>query len=284
MIVDLHTHYIDDPEALLPPLRKDMLDCGIDPRAWVHSEEEYLRDTAAADRAIAFGLRAKATGWNVSNASVSAFVRRHPQKYIYFTSIDPLDADAMDQLRHEHIENGSRGLKLAPIYQGLPPLDERYLAMYEYCEREGLPVLLHMGTTFTSGVPIDYTRPFYIDEIACRFPELRLVIAHIAHPWEGEALAVIRRNRHVFADVSALYYRPWQFYNSMMLATEYGCTHKLLFGSDYPATTTGGSVTGVMHANDVIEGSGLPRIPEEILSQVVHSDSLALLGIEGGDA
>jgi hypothetical protein len=35
---------------------------------------------------------------------------------------------------------------------------------------------------------------------------------------EGETIAVIRRHPHVFADLSALYYRPWQFYNSMRLS------------------------------------------------------------------
>lgn len=280
MIVDLHTHYVLDIASLKPRLREDMTNCGIDPAAWVHAEAEYLAATAEANRAVAFGLRAQATGWDIPNASVAEFVRRHSDKYLYFTSIDPLDVDSMDQLKHEHTKNGAKGLKLAPIYQNVHPLDEKYLPMYAYCQRRGLPILFHMGTTFSSGVPIDYARPSYIDEIACRYPELKMVIAHIAHPWESEALAVIRRNRNVYADVSALYYRPWQFYNSMRLAVEYCCAHKLLFGSDFPATTTGGSIKGVMGVNDIIKPAGLPTIPEEILQSIVHADSLALLGIE----
>jgi predicted TIM-barrel fold metal-dependent hydrolase len=197
-------------------------------------------------------------------------------------SVDPTDEDAMEQLRHEHVENGGKGLKLAPIYQGLHPLDPKYLSMYAYCQRHNLPILFHMAATFSSGVPIDYARPSYADEIACRYPDLRLVIAHLAHPWEAEALTVVRRNRNLFADVSALYCRPWQFYNSIRLAVEYGCAHKLLFGSDFPATTTGDSIRGVMNVNEIIKTSGLPSIPEETLQKIIHSDALSLLGIEEG--
>lgn len=280
MIVDMHTHFIDDPDALLPVLRTDMRNCGIDPKNWVHTEAEYLEATAAADRAVVFGLRAKATGWVASNKRVADFVKRHANRYVYFASIDPMEPDAVEQMVYEHHENGCRGIKLAPIYQGLHPMDVRYAPIYDYCQREGLTVLLHMGTTFSSGVPLEYARPTHIDEIACRYPELKLIIGHIAHPWEGETLAVIRRNRNVYADVAALYYRPWQFYNSMRLAVEYGCTHKLLFGSDYPATSTQASIEGVQGVNRVIEGSGLPPVPEEVLQAIIHRDSLTILGIE----
>ena len=39
MIVDMHTHYIDAPQALKPKLRADLKGCGLKPESWVHSEE-----------------------------------------------------------------------------------------------------------------------------------------------------------------------------------------------------------------------------------------------------
>lgn len=279
MIVDTHTHYIDAADALNPELRQDMINCGFDPAGWVHTEQEYLEATRAADRVIAFGLRGSVTGWDVSNERVAQFVKRHSDKYIYFASIDPRDIDAIEQLGHEHRDNGCQGLKLAPIYQGFHPMDPAYLSLYSYAEEHGLTIIFHMGTTFTKSVPIDYTRPMHIDAVACAFPRLKMVIAHMAHPWEGEALAVIRRNKNVYADISALYYRPWQFYNSMRLAVEYGCAHKLIFGSDFPATTTADSINGVLNMNDIVTGTGLTPIPREVLERIVYGDSLAKLGI-----
>lgn len=280
MIVDIHTHYVEDVSALSDKLQEDMRNCKINPLTWVHTEEEYLKATEGADKVIAFGLRAKATGWQISNQTVCDFVKRHKEKYLYFASVDPTDADAIEQLRYEHAYNGAKGVKLAPIYQGLHPLDERYLEIYSYCQKENLPILFHMGTTFTSSVPLEYSKPVHIDEIACKFPDLKMVIAHLAHPWEGETIAVIRRNKNVYADIAALYYRPWQFYNSMRLAVEYGCTHKVLFGSDFPATTTMASIRGVKGVNDVLADSGLKPVPQEITDSIIHADALAALGIK----
>ena len=82
MIVDTHTHYIDAADALNPELRQDMINCGFDPAGWVHTEQEYLEATRAADRVIAFGLRGSVTGWDVSNERVAKFVKRHSDKYI----------------------------------------------------------------------------------------------------------------------------------------------------------------------------------------------------------
>jgi predicted TIM-barrel fold metal-dependent hydrolase len=129
-----------------------------------------------------------------------------------------------------------------------------------------------MAATFSSGVPLDYARPCHMDKAACDFPKLKFILAHLGHPWEAETIAVIRRNENVYADISALYYRPWQFYNSMRLAVEYGCCHKLLFGSDYPATTTKNSIDGLRNINSIIKDSGLPPIPEDVTEAIINRD------------
>jgi predicted TIM-barrel fold metal-dependent hydrolase len=119
-----------------------------------------------------------------------------------------------------------------------------------------------------------------MDQVAVDYPELKMVLAHMGHPWEGETIAVIRRNKNLFADISALYYRPWQFYNSMRLAEEYHTSHKLLFGSDFPFVTTGDSLKGLYNINDVLGQCGLPGISNETIAGIIHRDSLALLGLK----
>jgi predicted TIM-barrel fold metal-dependent hydrolase len=107
-----------------------------------------------------------------------------------------------------------------------------------------------------------------------------MVIAHMGHPWIGETLSLIRKHPQLFADISALYYRPWQFYNALVLAMEYGVLHKLLFGSDYPVTTPASTIEALQKVNDVTRGTGLPRIPEERIEQMIHRDTLGLLGLD----
>jgi predicted TIM-barrel fold metal-dependent hydrolase len=211
---------------------------------------------------------------------VAEHVRRAAQRLVFFASVDPNREGYLDELQRCHAEAGCRGVKLGPIYQGLHPLDRRYYDVYRYCQQHGLPVMIHMATTFSSGVPLDYARPAHMDRVAVEFPELKIVLAHLGHPWEGEAIAAIRKQPNLFADVSALYYRPWQFYNAMRLLVEYGAEGKVLFGSDFPATTTGDSIDGLRDVNAVVAGSGLPTIPEEVIEGIIHRDALGLLGID----
>ena len=276
MITDMHTHLLNFKD-FGDNLREDLTRSGIPHALWTYSEQDYLAATSAADKVIVFGLKARKTGWNVSNEPVADFVARHNGKYIYFASIDPFQDDFMQDLKYNHISLNCKGIKIGPIYQGVHPCDKKYYEIYDYCEKHSLPIITHMATTFSSGVPLDYARPYHMDKVACDFPKLKLVLVHLGHPWEGETIAIIRRNENVYADISALYYRPWQFYNSMRLAVEYNCCHKILFGSDYPATTTANSIAGLRNINNIIKGSGLPEIPEDVIEDIIYRDSLGIL-------
>lgn len=83
----------------------------------------------------------------------------------------------------------------------------------------------------------------------------------------------------MYSDISALYYRPWQFYNSMRLLVEYKADHKVLFGSDFPFTTTADSIEQVRKLNQVTGNSGLPEVPAELIEKIIHRDTLALLNL-----
>ena len=83
----------------------------------------------------------------------------------------------------------------------------------------------------------------------------------------------------MYADISALYYRPWQFYNALVAAMEYGVLDRLLFGSDYPFTTPASTIEALGKVNAMVYGTGLPRIPEAKIEAMINRDSLDLLGI-----
>lgn len=123
------------------------------------------------------------------------------------------------------------------MYAGFMPNARELDDLWRYASQNGLPVLLHTGTTFIDVARLDCTLPRLLDDVATRFPEVRMILAHLGHPYEGETVAVIRKHPNVYADCSALYYRPFQLYHSLMLVQEYGVWDKVLFGSDYPFGT-----------------------------------------------
>lgn len=279
MIVDIHTHVFRPDLDFGPKLLADMKRCKIDPTIWRDLGEKHLESTKAADVAIVFGLQASATDWNIPNDMVAAHVALAPSRLLFFASIDPALPDFMEELEKCHQQDGAVGVKMSPLYQDVHPGDPRCYQIYRYCVKHGLPILFHAGTSFVSGTPLDYSRPVHFDKVAVDFPELRMVLAHLGHPWEGETIAVIRRHANVYADLSALYYRPWQFYNSMQLLVEYRAHEKVLFGSDFPFTTTADSLNGVRNINHILANSGLPSIPKEVTEGIIYRNSLELLGL-----
>lgn len=241
--------------------------------------ERFMADMAAFDKVVVFGLKGRLTGYWVDDEYVAAFVARAPQKLVGFASCDPTQDRHMDELVHAAQDLRLAGVKMGPIYAGFDPRDQRCAPVYEYCQKKGLPIIFHTGTTFNRVAPLGLSRPWLFDEIAIRYPELRLVLAHLGHPFYDECLAVIRKHPHVYADIAALYYRPWQFYNMLVLAQEYRVTHKLLFGTDYPFAAAGPSIEGLRNVNCVAQGTAMPRVSGEVIETILNRDSLSLLGI-----
>lgn len=240
---------------------------------------EFMEEMAPFDRVAVFGLKARRTGYWVPDEYTADFVAQAPQKLVGFASCDPTQPGYMRELGHAIEGLGLRGLKMGPVYAGFDPRDQRCKPVYEYCQAKGIPILFHSGTTFNRDAPIGFSRPWLFDEVAIQYPELRIVLAHLGHPFYDECLAVIRKHPHVYADIAALYYRPWQFYNMMILAQEYQVTHKLLFGTDHPVAKTRESVEGVRNVNHITGNSGLPRVSSEVIEEILARDALGLLGI-----
>jgi hypothetical protein len=120
-----------------------------------------------------------------------------------------------------------------------------------------------------------------LDEIAREFPQLLIVIARLGYPWVHQAVVLLAKHPNVFANVAGLLPHPWLGYSSLLAANEYGVTHKLLFGSDYPFTTVQASIDGLRSLNRLVEGTNLPRLDSQQLEALIHRDSLRLLGLEG---
>jgi predicted TIM-barrel fold metal-dependent hydrolase len=227
---------------------------------------------------IVFGGKARLTGVWIEDEEVAGYVARDPSRTIGFMSLDPTQPGWEGEMREGRERLGLRGIKLLPMYAGFYPQDERLDPLWRYAAEHRLPVLLHTGTTFVSGAPIDCTLPRHLDAVAIRHPEVKMILAHLGHPYEGETVAVIRKHANLFADVSALFYRPWQLFHSLMLVHEYNVWDKLLFGTDFPVTTVAETVAGLRSLCEVRIDRF--RLPAEEVERLIHRDALALLGLE----
>jgi predicted TIM-barrel fold metal-dependent hydrolase len=294
VIVDIHTHVFWYPDHLSDQLVEDALaakrvKAARGGRALLTRTDRHANDakpddhyaaTAAADKVVVFGIRAAAVGFMVPNQVIADYVARDPARLEGWASIDPNDDDCLDQLEHCVSDLGLRGLKVAPVYQHWNPHDTRRWELFRRCAELDLPVMIHQGTTYPTQARLEWGKPLQLERIITEFPDLRMIIAHLGHPWEEDVVSLVRKSPNLYSDVSALHFRPWRFWQAMMTAYEYGVTHKLLFGSDFPNTTTADAIAGVRDVNKVIEATGLPRIPDDVVESIISENWKGFYGID----
>lgn len=275
MITDCHINIWNDEDVLphyttqLVRVREKDVPCKSDAAT-------IIAAIANIDRAIIFALNYPETiGIASDDATTAAAVRSHPDKLIGFAYVDPRRDDALDRLRHAHQDLGLKGVKYGPIYNSVPLSDPRLAPIFAYCEQNDLPLTMHMGTTYTRLYAAELGRPLAVEEVALRHPDLKLIMAHMAHPWFEECIAVIRKQPNVYAEISAIYYRRWQFYNVMTAIEEYQVTDKVFFGSDFPFSTPDEAVRLTRAVRDIGGTGGLPRVSEETVERIIQSDPFA---------
>ena len=277
MLIDVHTHVFPNNNVFFGNFIAEASRMRATPVDLVTRYADYCATAPGVTAAICFGGKAKLAGLWVDDRDVAAYVAQDPARLIGFLSLDPTQPGWEAELEYGHQELGLRGIKLMPMYAGFFPQEGRLNHLWAYAQKHGLPVLLHTGTTFVSQGWIETTLPRHIDVVARRYPEVRIIMAHLGHPYEGECVAVIRKHPHVYADVSALHYRPWQLFHSLMLVQEYGVWNKLLFGTDFPITNVAESLAGLRDLATIQIDRF--RLPAEQIEALIVRDALALLGL-----
>ena len=295
MIVDCHTHIWQSPDQLGPAdlgepsraarakgvrgspggktLRRTIP--AADPDYHWHEQEEAL-----IDKSIVLGFKSRYLKSDIPNHFVAEYVRRAPDRLIGFAGIDPLDPKALDELSMAHDELRLKGVVLSPANQDFHPSDTRAMKVYDLAEQLGMPILFHPGANFIEQSKLEYGRPFLLDEIARSFPKLRIVIGQLGQPWSDETIVMLGKHPNVFADISGMLTRPWQAFNTLVNAYQYGVIEKLLFGSDFPYTSASDCIETLYSLNQMVQGTALPVVPREQLRGIVERDTVALLGIQ----
>lgn len=240
--------------------------------AFDSTPESLLAATQECDKVVVLGLKAPFCGFNVPQEIIRDFVQANPDRYVGWCSVDPNDPACVEQLDHYVRNWGMRGLKLAPIYQNWNPQDPKHLPLFKKAEELGIPINIHQGTSFVRPGPLKYANPILLEDIAIACPNLTMIISHLGHPWEAECVVLIRKHPRLFANVSALHYRPLRFYQAMMTALEYGVEHKLVFGSDFPSATPQQVMSGLRNVNAVVEGTSFPKFPSEAIERIIYEN------------
>jgi hypothetical protein len=122
---------------------------------------------------------------------------------------------------------------------GHPPSDPIWYPFYKTSIDANIPVLIHTGLTGIGqgfpggdGIVLDHGHPRHIDMVAAKFPELKILAARPAYPWQDEMIAIMLHKANVAYELHG--WSPKTF--SPALKREIGgrLQDRIMFGCDYP--------------------------------------------------
>ena len=279
-IIDMHVHDLfqheePDEPRFAPMLNNSRPDATYQINAtW----EQFQYDLDLVDKACLLHVARGDVG-KKGNDRIAEIVKRWPEKLVPFGSVNPLFANALDEFKRAVEVLGMKGFKLSPIYQSFDPMDPRAVRIYSKAQEWGIPLIFHTATAQAANIPLKWADPRLFDDVAHAFPEMKIIIAHLGHPWQKECIVMARKHPNVYAELSGNFYRPWFLYQALLFAVNWGQSHKILFGSDWPITTPRETVEGLNNLNQFAK-AGLPEIPQAVLDSIIYRDSLGLLNIE----
>ncbi len=209
----------------------------IDQTAAFYRERKMGFVIFTVDHERGLGLR------RISNEEVAEEAAKYPDIAIPFASIDPARGKMGVREARRLIEHfGVKGFKFHPSVQGFFPDDRNCWPLYEVIAEAKLPAIFHTGQTgIGAGMPrgggilLKYSNPIHLDEVAAEFPDMQIVMAHPAVPWQDEQLAVALHKPNVWIDLSG--WSPKYFEPKLIQYANTLLKNRVLFGSDYPLIT-----------------------------------------------
>ena len=177
----------------------------------------------------------------VTNCQIADLVRLRPGKFVGFASVDPHSAAAAEELEYAFAQLGLKGLKLHPSKQHFSPSDELLTPLYEICLRYDKPIIFHAGVSMEPGTLTKHSHPLEFEEVAFRYPKLRMCLAHFGWPWVREVCMLMLKYPNVYTDTAMLYFDDPRQFCHQCLEVDIGpgwidrsLRHQIMFGSDDP--------------------------------------------------
>ena len=178
-VVDAHTHLGSDEDGQ-----------SLDPASLI----AYLEQVNRAARACVFALHdpERRPAYRRPNDRVLQWARESGGRLFPFCRLDPADEPVAEAQRC--LALGARGIKLHPRAQSFGFGNAAAAAIFEVARDAGVPILIHAGR----GMPPMNA----LADLALRYPEVALVLAHAAIADQGMFAARLAGHPRVVYDTS----------------------------------------------------------------------------------
>ncbi|HZR03502.1 MAG TPA: amidohydrolase family protein [Burkholderiales bacterium] len=173
------------------------------------------------------------------------FARRHRDVVFgHWLNFDPRrkDEGLAEWRRALEADAGYMAMAMAGHGLGIPASDPLWDPFYEASMEAGRPVMLFSGLTGIGqgmrggkGIILDNMHPRHIDAVAARFPELNIIAARPAWPWQDEMLAVLLHKANVTYEIHG--WSPKYLTPALKREIRTRLQDRVMFGCDFPAMT-----------------------------------------------
>lgn len=222
-----------------------------------------------------------------ANDYMAALVKKYPDDLVGMAAVNPRFRGvdwAREEMTRAITELGLTGLKLYPMYDHYAPNDvELGMPIFERAAELGIGVMVHMSTTPVRDAPLHLGWPVLLDDVARRFPDLRLLVCHAGFPWTDECLALVGRHENTYLDVS--YFNSVldrrATYDFLQRAKRFGCNWtKICWATDYPGFEFPRTLLPKFAlVNDVADDG--PAVPASDMARMLGGNWARFAGLDG---
>jgi predicted TIM-barrel fold metal-dependent hydrolase len=140
-----------------------------------------------------------------------------------------------------------KGIKLYPGYDKYAINDPSLETVFFIAAKYDVPVMIHTGDTYAKDAKVRMAHPLLVDDVAVDYPEVKFVICHLGNPWFQDTAEVLYKNDNVFADISGLTLKDfdYEFERYMAMRVKDMITYlgdpgkQIMYGSDWPLVRMG---------------------------------------------
>lgn len=277
-VVNLFT---EEVEALRPANRKEFYQGKMkvtDATMGGVSLDEMLRrmDSAGIEKSFLIAAKCGPVGpaacYRLPPELVARAVTTHPDRFLGMIGVDPTEGMAgVRELEYAISELGFIGAHSYPHWFEIAPNHARYYPFYAKCVELGVPMQLQVGQSMIYDPTYprrSVGRPLTLDDVACDFPELKLIGIHVGIPWTEEMIAMAWKHKNVYiaSDAHSPKYWPDSFKHYIR---SYG-QDKVMFGTDFP-------VLDFERTRNEIEELGLPEAAKR---KFLRDNAISVYGLD----
>ncbi|MBI5065937.1 amidohydrolase family protein [Candidatus Woesearchaeota archaeon] len=214
-------------------------------------EQEMIKHHVEKTVLLATYFPHKGTG--ISNFRMLDWIKNYNletpfHEFLLFGSLDfeKYFYQGYNELEELAERNELSGIKIYTSYQHIDLHGENFKQVLKLTEKYNLPLMFHMGYThgrkdnrFIAGE----VKPSELEFIAQNGQ--KMILCHLARPFTEELIEVVKRNKTIYADSSALLKSHVDLTKEFL--NECG-PEKLLFGTDFPVETYEDSIFVIENA------------------------------------